>query len=313
MILTADEVENIFDSFRDKVVRDNNIVSIEVDDGSTGSAPSIFFYVIEDNYSDIGRSFRIQRNNEYVSIPIFKRRGDPIRIELGDRDSIEKAASFDLDLQYAGMSGTQIVRSDGSWGTLTLSLGGMKIVVEQGLGLPQVCESNYPTLISNAHVTQPVGTELSFSGNVIGHTTCHFDLNRYKTIDYGQGMWENSVNVNNYWRVLEFGNPAGKMLTSTGLVYQGMAVSKQGARTGWSSGNAVARAEVKIQGYTGTFPCWRGNYTSDSGDSGAAIIQRSGDSWVWLGVHFASGPHFWSWDVIQRLGRSDIFEYSGIY
>jgi hypothetical protein len=306
MILSELEIDSIFDEYRPLLVGDDNITSIEVDDGNSDGQPRVIIYALDVRTISFQEFYELAREYGTVRIPVEVLPGVVLTADVGRSEDRERALAYALPITYSGMGGTQLVHANGSWGTLTIALKGMEISIEYGVATPQICKSTVPTLISNAHVLQPVGTNVDFSNVRIGTTTCHLDMNRYKTIDYGHARWDNAVVNQNFWRIYDPGDPAGRKVGGVGKVSQGIGIAKQGAKTGWTTGNALVRAEIQLNGYSGTFPCWRGSYGADSGDSGSAILNYNGSSWIWVGVHFASNSHFWSWDTIGRSGRAEL-------
>ena len=281
------ELEEFFD-------KDDNINSIEVR--------------FDDPKAELKIVIRASRP-DLLDLELFDQfsRGFPVEIVKGERESVHRGLPSDDPLKLAaerrgprsGQGGSQLIHTDGSWGTLTLSLEGMTIELSQGGVVQQRCHRSGPTLISNAHVMEPVGTTLTNYGDVVGRTSCQFDLNRVFTVDYAHADWTNFIEPGNYARVLDPSNVAGRRVVAFAPASAGMPVSIQGARSGWQQGAVVARAITGLTGYSGRIKCWIGNYTNNFGDSGSAVITRNGANWTWVGVHFAANGHFWSWDNLS--------------
>lgn len=113
MVLREVEIDRTFEAFRAELIDDGNLISIEVDDGSTSGQPKIFLYFLEVPDSPISRFHVLERDSEVIRVPVFAMQGEPIYADVGKAEEIEKALSFSLPSSYAGMGGTQIVHSDG--------------------------------------------------------------------------------------------------------------------------------------------------------------------------------------------------------
>lgn len=232
---------------------------------------------------------------------------------LGRPSDIPASLASDRAVRRIGQGGTQLLRSDGAWGTLTLALQGMTIELSKGGSILQRCHRDGPTIVSNAHVLQPNRTRVTNMGEEIGKTSCHFNLNLNPSADYGHADWTSGIDSRNYGRILDSSRPAGKRIVGWAPARVSMPVAIQGARSGWKRGAIAAMATIRLTGFSGLFECWRGTYVNDFGDSGSPVITANGNNWTWVGVHFASNGHFWSWNSLGSAYRDGIvMEPSGL-
>ncbi|MCC5989769.1 MAG: hypothetical protein JJT95_19040 [Pararhodobacter sp.] len=295
--VTSEEIELVLDELESLFSEDPNIISIGVERGEDGENSRVIISVLALENSSFPKERQFQLSSRSISLPIVTQVSPPIVMECATDDEVNDSFGAVIRSDFAGMGGTWIGR-EGSWGTVCLSSDNIDISIDRPGQALERCAREGPTIFSNAHVLAPNGTNLFSFSSAIGVTRCHFDLNKRQAADYGHASWDAQFNSRNYFRVFDSSNSAGKRIATVGTVREGLSVGKQGARTGWSEGTVLSRAMIRVQGYSGTFRCWKANYHSMSGDSGSAIIRRSGASWEWVGMHFASGPHFWSWDTI---------------
>ena len=239
-----------------------------------------------------------------VAIPVEVRAGRRLRADLGRAEDLALAHGPALAPGNWGRSGSLIQRAtDGGWGTLTVSTKAINIQIVRRRRVVQSCSRQAPTLVTNSHVVRAVGTEMLYTGARIGVADCHFNLNWHDSADYGQIAWDRNVDPANYFRAIDDTDPAGRKIENLAAVAPGMAVSKQGARTGWTSGAVGNRRTIKLDGYNGTFRCWQGSYAAMGGDSGSPVLHLSGGKWFVVGIHFAENSHFWSWDAFSNLSE----------
>jgi hypothetical protein len=289
MQLTSEQMDNILDSNLHIIMQDPNVIALEFEVEEDGNVTALLVIHRE---PETAREFLPNLTTPgaaLLDLPVKVIQGDEIVDELGrvaDGPPMEGASL----LATAGMSGTT-VREGGFYGTLCLS--GSQIAIDMG---GRTCTLNAPFLLSNSHVFHAVGRKiLSFGNNHLGTVTCLYDLEARTTFDAGIARGTDQLDPQNAFVVF---NPDGPERKIEGLrtVERNWAISKQGARTGWTSGRTVSPARITVRGHRAVYPCWKGTYSSLGGDSGSPILHEIDGKWFLVGIHFASGPYFHSWN-----------------
>lgn len=228
----------------------------------------------------------------------------PLRIELGDPPeeqicTANVAPMFEEAQLFSnfGLSGTRVCEGSGC-GTLCLS--GAFIQLTKG-GVSS--GNDGPFLFSNSHVFHRASGKVlnqRLTGVELGQVVCVFDLEADETYDGGVAASTVAVPKENAFRCLK---PSGQPIEIAGLMQArpGMRVAKMGMISGWTKGPIGGPAITRIDGHRALYPSWTASYRSRAGDSGAPVLHRSETDgrWYLVGIHFASGPSFHSWNNVE--------------
>ena len=80
----------------------------------------------------------------------------------------------------------------------------------------------------------------------------------------------------------------------------GMPIAIMGAYSGWQEGKVGMPIITDIDVTKGYYPSWTATYSSQGGDSGSPVLTKdSNGKWHLVGIHFASGPRFHSWNNVE--------------
>jgi len=252
--------------------------------------------------SKFQNSIDFTNGNSTTTLSVKVEFSDPFQEEIAPNNITDYA--YDYISSDCGLAGTRIW-NDSGWGTASMSARGLKLEVTRSGRVIHRCERSGPTIASNAHVMKRGGLTISFEGGNIGVCECLFDLNHGVGVDYGHLAWGQNVRTENYLHVFMPNSPSRKERVYGAAVFgHGFGVGKQGARTGWTTGYVGNITSIRLQGYNGSFRCRKASYASAPGDSGSAILCKINNQWKWGGIHFASGPHFLSWDSVSTVAEN---------
>lgn len=292
MELTAKEMEQILDWNLDLITDDEDAVSLEFEIDDSGDVRAL---VLFHRHPDQAKQVPAQRTTPVagrdIVLPLKVVQGPEAREDIGGP---EDGPPFDADLPLAGtigMSGTT-VRQGNFWGTLCLSGSRISIVFEG----TRKCSLDHPFLLSNSHVFHGAGLEVkSYAHQDLGTVTCLYNLEAPTTFDTGIARGTGILDPAHAFLVF---NPGGQPRRIEGLKtpFRGMQIGKQGARSGWSSGQVSSPMRTRVAGHRAVYPGWRATYSSLPGDSGSPILHEDAGKLYLVGIHFASGGSFQSWN-----------------
>lgn len=288
MKLTASEMNDILDTYLGVFEEDRDVVAIEFEFGDDGDILAIRIKHRDPANAKISEPF-LKSDDRAPGLPVKLVASDEIVEEIGgpnDTPLIDKSDSA----QSAGMAGTT-VREGGYWGTLSLYGGSIRIAHDS-----IACEVDGPFLLSNSHVMHAAGrTVQSDDYEDIGTVDRVGDLEGRITFDAGVARAHPDLKASHNFLVFSAdGQP--KKIVGLRTVEPGISIAKQGARTGWSSGRSTGPARIRVRGHKAIYPCWGGTYRAKGGDSGSPVLHQDQDGWYLVGIHFASGPYYHSWD-----------------
>lgn len=291
MILSKDQVNEILDDLMKRMEADEGIVSVGVENGDDDSEAVVVFGHLEPEAFEYEEQYVFSSAaGEEIRLPTSVEQAEPIRLELARPDEPSFLDTVPDQSSIMGMSGTKIGYSGGGWGTLCLS--GAKI---SATFRGKTCSVEGGFVCTNAHVADAVGKQLSTSRRVYGRVNCVFDLDAPLAFDLGTAKWTANPKPTNFFTVYQSRGGA-KKIEGLREAKANALISKQGAKTGWTTGRAARKVRIRVEGHSGIYPAWRGTYRSAAGDSGSPVLQQSAGKWYLVGIHFASGPHFQSWD-----------------
>lgn len=300
MDLTSSQMEELLDLNLDIIENDPGVIALEFEVDEAGDVTALLVVHRDPDAAKPITSPRVAAlEGQRVELLVKLVQGDEIVEDLGrpeDEPPIDETTSLSLH-HTLGMSGTT-VREGRFWGTLCLS--GSSIAINMS---GRKCALYEPFLLSNSHVFHATRREIkSVDRRHLGTVTCLYDLEKPTTFDAGIARGTSALPADHAF--LAF-NPGGEPRKIEGLktVLKGWAIAKQGAKTGWSEGTAKSTARIRIKGHKALYRCWRGTYISGKGDSGSPVLHNSGGRWYLIGIHFASGPYFHSWDNAEVTAK----------
>jgi hypothetical protein len=294
MRIAADQIDRILDELMPLMEADEEIVAIGVDPGEGETDPRIVVRHLNPNKAqlNLSRHRHMSLAGEAIELPLVVEQSDPLTLQLAQPDEPSFLDDLADSASLVGMSGTKVGRSGGGWGTLCLSGSRISATFDG-----KSCAVDGPFVCTNSHVADAVGTQLVSFNKVIGTVDCVFDLEARLAFDFATCPWTQNLRQENFFTVFEAG---GRRKEIAGLRVVGRgAIAKQGARTGWSTGQVGNKERIRVSGHKGIYPAWRGSYRSDNGDSGSPVLQQIAGQWYLVGIHFSSGPYFQSWDYAQ--------------
>lgn len=275
--------------------------------------------LIEDDPGAVSLEFELDADEEVVGLLLVHVDPDRAKARPGDRSTVvdgeeivlplrivkgaepeddvggpedEPPLDDDVGLHHTlGMSGTT-VRKGTSWGTLCLSGSRISIVLEG----TRKCALDEPFLLSNSHIFDEAGARIrSVNDRHLGTATCVYSLEKKKTFDAGIARGTGALDPSHAFILF---NPEGHPRQLQGLktVRTGWKIFKQGAKTGWTKGKVGSPIRTRVKGHKAIYPAWRGTYRSLPGDSGSPVVYQEAGKWYLVGIHFASGPSFHSWN-----------------
>jgi hypothetical protein len=296
MQLTLDQMDAILQANKGLLEQDENAIALEFDFDDTGGVVAL---VLSHRSPAKAMAVAPQWAVSPDMLPEL-----PLRIELGDLPE-EQICTDDVMPMFEeaqlvsnfGMSGTRVCEGTGC-GTLCLS--GAFIRLQKGAAS---CGNDGPFLFSNSHVFHRAGGRVlsqRHTGTELGQVVCVFDLETDETFDGGVASATAAVPGENAFKCLK---PGSQPIKIAGLMQarSGMRVAKMGMVSGWTEGTIGGPTITRISGRRALYPSWTASYRSRPGDSGAPVLHwsKTDGCWYLVGIHFASGPRFHSWNNVE--------------
>ncbi len=296
MHLTLDQMEAILQANKDLLEQDEDAIALELDFDEAGGVIALVLV-----HRSPAKMATIAPR--WAAAPEILAEL-PLRIELGDLPE-EQICTADVAPMFEeaqlvsnfGMSGTRVCEGSGC-GTLCLS--GAFIQLTKGA---VSCGNDGPFLFSNSHVFHRAGGKVlsrRHTGTELGQVACVFDLEADETFDGGVATSTVAVPGENAFKCFK---PRSQPIEIAGLMQaqRGMRVAKMGMVSGWTEGSIGVPTLTRVQGHRALYPSWTASYRSRGGDSGAPVLHRSETDgrWYLVGIHFASGPVFHSWNNVE--------------